>query len=133
MITYTQQGIIKYDIKHVIFLFRVHIMKKITVSNVVSLFYFLDAGRPVTGIFTFYILYIFCAFMSRLFMSSIYVFHLWALHIYVYLLLAHINIYVCPCILFMFLCVCAFKCKYIRGRKSPYCKHIGGKRYLGSP
>lgn len=72
MITYNQQGIIKYDIKHVIFLFRVHIMKKITVSNVVSLFYFLDAGRPVTGIFTFYILYIFCAFMSRLFMSSIY-------------------------------------------------------------
>lgn len=77
-------------------------MKKITVSNVVSLFYFLDAGRPVTGIFTFYILYIFCAFMSRLFTSSIYVFHLWALHIYVYLLLAHM------CVLVF--CLCFYVC-----------------------
>lgn len=64
MITYNQQGIIKYDIKHVIFLFRVHIMKKITVSNVVSLFYFLDAGRQLLGSLPF-IFYIFSVHLCQ--------------------------------------------------------------------
>lgn len=64
MITYNQQGIIKYDIKHVIFLFRVHIMKKITVSNVVSLFYFLDAAGQLLGSLPF-IFYIFSVHLCQ--------------------------------------------------------------------
>lgn len=104
MITYNQQGIIKYDIKHVIFLFRVHIMKKITVSNVVSLFYFLDAGRP--DLYLLYFIYFLCIYVK-----TFYVFHLCLpfmgfTHICVLVTCTYKYICVSLYSVYVFMCVC---------------------------
>lgn len=99
MITYNQQGIIKYDIKHVIFLFRTHHEENHRFKCCIFILFF---GRWEASYWDLYLLY-FIYFLC-IYVKTFYVFHLWALHIvtctYKYICVSLYSVYVFMCVCF---------------------------------